>query len=1020
MRLVICKCPLLFVAMLAMLAIHVDIASAQSEETVDALSAKAEALYKAGKHSEAAAIAERAVAVAERQFGPDHLAMAAPLDDVARLRHRLGRYAEAEPVYRRSLAIRERALGAEHLDVAATLNELAVLLHVQGRYDDVEPLLKRVLAIREKALGPEHPDVGTTLNNLGVLYAAQGRYAEAESFSQRALAVREKALGPQHASVGEALNNLAMLFENQGRYADAERLLLRAIAIRQEAIGPITPGMTLGPAHHDLAVTFNNLAGLYHTLGRYADAVEAFKAIASLHELMLGPHHRDVATALHNIGEVYRAQGRHTDAEPFLRRAISIWEQALGPDHTLVALALEIFALSLHAQGHRVEAERLHKRTLAIREKAFGPDHPEVSRSLHNLAALAFEQRDWVRAAEFWRRSTSVIIRRTERGSSAPQTGKHPGGKARGEVEQSSFRFSALAKAVYRLEPQNRSPDPNRIDEVFQTAQWAMASDAAHALAQMAARGAKGNPALAVLVRERQDLVAEWQVHDAARTASVAMPPDQRDRAREAANETRRAQIDARITVIDQRLASDFPDYASFASPAPSSVAEVQAQLGAGEALVQFLDTPAQQPEPEETFIWVVTKTAAVWARSDLGGVKLSREVQALRCGIDAAAWDNESGPKCTDLLAVPPNRVPKGSTLLPFDQSRAHSLYRALFGAVEDLIAGKHLLLVPSGALTQLPFQILITAPPMSASHKSTAWLLRKHALTVLPSVSSLKALRRDAKASRSGRPYLGVGNPLLEGPEPCYASLARQARERTGCPTTLKRSLDRLGARGGVRQVRMSGGVVDLAHVRAQTPLPETANELCAVAHQLRARKDDVRLGAKASEGDLKDLSEQDKLSQYRVLHFATHGALAGEISGSSEPGLILSPPQVATARNDGYLSASEIAGLKLDADWVILSACNTAAGGANNAEALSGLARAFFYAGSRALLVSHWAVYSDTTVKLISETLASMAAARSIGRAEALRRSMLALIERGEPHEAHPAYWAPFVVVGEGAGN
>jgi CHAT domain-containing protein len=179
-------------------------------------------------------------------------------------------------------------------------------------------------------------------------------------------------------------------------------------------------------------------------------------------------------------------------------------------------------------------------------------------------------------------------------------------------------------------------------------------------------------------------------------------------------------------------------------------------------------------------------------------------------------------------------------------------------------------------------------------------------------------------------------------------------------------------------------------------------------------------VRLGAKASEADLKALSEQDMLSQYRVLHFATHGALAGEISGSSEPGLILSPPQVATARNDGYLSASEIAGLKLDADWVILSACNTAAGGANNAEALSGLSRAFFYAGSRALLVSHWAVYSDTTVKLISETLASMAAARSIGRAEALRRSILALIERGEPHEAHPAYWAPFVVVGEGAGN
>jgi CHAT domain-containing protein len=159
---------------------------------------------------------------------------------------------------------------------------------------------------------------------------------------------------------------------------------------------------------------------------------------------------------------------------------------------------------------------------------------------------------------------------------------------------------------------------------------------------------------------------------------------------------------------------------------------------------------------------------------------------------------------------------------------------------------------------------------------------------------------------------------------------------------------------------------------------------------------------------------------LSRYRVLHFATHGALAGEMSGSAEPGLILSPPEQATARDDGYLSASEVAGLKLDADWAVLSACNTAAGGADNAEALSGLARAFFYAGARALLVSHWAVDSDATVKLITETIASFAATKGAGRAEALRRSMLALIERGAPHEAHPAYWAPFVVVGEGAGT
>jgi CHAT domain-containing protein len=131
-----------------------------------------------------------------------------------------------------------------------------------------------------------------------------------------------------------------------------------------------------------------------------------------------------------------------------------------------------------------------------------------------------------------------------------------------------------------------------------------------------------------------------------------------------------------------------------------------------------------------------------------------------------------------------------------------------------------------------------------------------------------------------------------------------------------------------------------------------------------------------------------------------------------------LILTPPDNASEEDDGYLSASEIAALKLDADWVILSACNTAAGQATSAEALSGLARAFIYAQARALLVSHWEVYSAATVKLITAAVRALTSNPKLGRAEAIRSAMLALIDKGKPEEAHPAYWAPFVVIGEGA--
>ena len=150
------------------------------------------------------------------------------------------------------------------------------------------------------------------------------------------------------------------------------------------------------------------------------------------------------------------------------------------------------------------------------------------------------------------------------------------------------------------------------------------------------------------------------------------------------------------------------------------------------------------------------------------------------------------------------------------------------------------------------------------------------------------------------------------------------------------------------------------------------------------------------------------------------ATHGLIAGETArlakARAEPAMVLTPPAKASEVDDGLLIASEVTTLKLDADWVILSACNTAAGDTVGGDALSGLARAFFYAGARALLVSHWYVDSQATVALITNAFKELKAEPQIGRAEAMRRAMAGLIATGW-HNAHPANWAPFVVVGEG---
>ena len=262
------------------------------------------------------------------------------------------------------------------------------------------------------------------------------------------------------------------------------------------------------------------------------------------------------------------------------------------------------------------------------------------------------------------------------------------------------------------------------------------------------------------------------------------------------------------------------------------------------------------------------------------------------------------------------------------------------------------------------------------------------------MPSVSALRALRSFSRSPTTEQAFIGFGDPVLQG---------------------FRGSNRGLAARAIFTQATQNGaatGIADVNEIRQAAPLPDTAIELQAMAATLQAPSASLYLQQAASESAVKSID----LSQYRVLAFATHGVMAGELSGVAEPGLILTPPQQGTLQDDGYLSASEVAQLKLNADWVLLSACNTAApDGAPGAEGLSGLAKGFFYAGARSLLVSNWYVVSDAAVRITTEMLQDYTAKPAQGKAEALWQSMRKL--RANPQYAHPLYWAPFVVVGEG---
>ncbi len=330
------------------------------------------------------------------------------------------------------------------------------------------------------------------------------------------------------------------------------------------------------------------------------------------------------------------------------------------------------------------------------------------------------------------------------------------------------------------------------------------------------------------------------------------------------------------------------------------------------------------------------------------------------------------------------------------FDSEAAHELYRLLLGKVEPLLEGaKEILVVPDGPLRSLPFGVLLrTQADVSTGdltdYSKYDWLVRRHAVTVLPEVASLRYLRGYQVADRPPDPFVGLGDPVLSG----------EAGDRKGLE---------------IAKIFMRGGKVDLDSIRGLPRLPETAREITQMARALRAEDDTVFLGAMATEERVKSMD----LARYQTIGFATHALLAGDFPDLAEPALVLTPPAEATEEDDGLLTASEVATLRLNTDWVVLSACNTAApDGTPGAEGFSGLTKAFFYAGARSLLVSHWAVNSDAGLALVTGIFQSLEQDPSLGRAEALRRSMIRLMDDPErTYFSHPVFWAPFTFIGQG---
>jgi CHAT domain-containing protein len=324
------------------------------------------------------------------------------------------------------------------------------------------------------------------------------------------------------------------------------------------------------------------------------------------------------------------------------------------------------------------------------------------------------------------------------------------------------------------------------------------------------------------------------------------------------------------------------------------------------------------------------------------------------------------------------------------FDVAASRALFDDTLGPVTAQLNGtKALTVAPSGPLLALPFAVLLTGPTTQNELATAPWLIREMSIAHVPSAANFVALRK-AGASRAPQSWAGFG-----GFKPVTLAQARA----TFPPGTCSDSA---------------------ALLASLPPLAAALRELDAARRIEGASESNVMLGANFTVPRV----QAANLRSYRVLHFATHALLPTDLRCLNEPAIVTSPPPGAKDSSGALLTASDIVGLNLDADLVILSACNSGGpGGTTAGESLSGLARAFFFAGARSLLVTHWSVNDQAAAYLVVDTLQRLRVAPGSGVAEAVRGAELSMLDaagHAMPAQiAHPFFWAPFAVIGSGAG-
>jgi CHAT domain-containing protein len=793
-------------------------------------------------------------------------------------------------------------------------------------------------------------------------------YGAAEKAYRAALILQQKALGAGNLNTVSPLMHEALQISDEGRYSEAEALFARADAlVRQQGL---TDKASLPRLWHYEALHLTNQGKWEQALALFERAEAGYAALLPPEMLSTQLSVRAAAGSAAALSDRLASQGLLAD--PVAEAAmVGVIETRRNR------------AVTLKWLGRLEESEAAAKSATDL-ARARGISQPEVAARLYRTSAVAAESQGRYDAALEQLAQSAAAFTRAMPGARPVAETELLRAAALMRLDRPEEALLACRDASSALEALKAGIEPRLMEtclaafatiaqkdtaqrqallaEMFEVAQLAQNSITSQQIARATARLAENarDPRVGEAIRRRED--ANSKLADLYR-ARDTLDDARRSGVQTSPEET--ADLDKKI--IDA-LANEADADAALQEASPNYGQLVQQVVKASDVLAIL--------RPGEAF-------AATVLGADTGWTFLLRDGKIALAPIDG-------GTKRLDALVARARagiEPTSGSTPPTFDVAAARQLYDVVLGGVGSALEGATALTVaPSGPLLSYPFAALLTGPADPAALADAPWLIKRMTVSHVPAAANFVALRKVAGGSRAERPWFGFGD---------FRQVSLHQAEAS------------FPAHSCADSARLLAGLPLLAGARAEL---DQARQL----EQATAR--DELLGfdftaAAVRKADLKD---------YRILHFATHALLPTDLTCQDEPAIVTSTAPGAPDASGALLTASSVASLQLDADTVILSACNT--GGPNGGEAgesLSGLARSFFYAGARSLLVTHWPVNDQITRILVVSTLAHYKEHPRQGLAMALSEAQRGLIGEARGNLAalaHPYYWAPLALIGE----